>query len=102
MEKLYTSKKFLKMAGGRMHNPHPTPLEPPLAISYRNHQKSLEYFSHLALLVVLFYKKAEAKGGGILRWRNQIMQRRRKTVRYCDVINIKIKSLLYSLEYIEA
>ena len=25
MEKLYTSKTFLKMAGGRMHTPHPTP-----------------------------------------------------------------------------
>ena len=48
-------KKFLKMAGGRMHNPHPTPLDPPLVISYRNHQKSLAYFSHLAPLVALFY-----------------------------------------------
>ena len=34
MEKLYTSKTFLKMAGGRIHTPHPTPLDPPLAISY--------------------------------------------------------------------
>ena len=25
MEKLYLSKTFLKMAGGRMHTPHPTP-----------------------------------------------------------------------------
>ena len=25
MKKLYTSKTFLKMAGGRMHTPHPTP-----------------------------------------------------------------------------
>ena len=25
MEKLHTSKVFLKMAGGRMHTPHPTP-----------------------------------------------------------------------------
>ena len=57
MEKLYrpSSKTFLKMADGRMHNPHPTPLDPPLAISYRNHQKSLAYFSHLAPLVVPFY-----------------------------------------------
>ena len=55
MEKLYTSKVFLKMARGRMHNPHPTPVDPPLVISYRNHQKSLAYFSHLAPLVVLFY-----------------------------------------------
>ena len=42
-----TSKAFLKMAGGRMHTPHPTPLYPPLAISCRNHQKSVAYFSHL-------------------------------------------------------
>ena len=25
MGKLYASKTFLKMAGGRMHTPHPTP-----------------------------------------------------------------------------
>ena len=25
MEKLYASKAFLKVAGGRMHTPHPTP-----------------------------------------------------------------------------
>ena len=25
MENLYTSKTFLKMVGGRMHTPHPTP-----------------------------------------------------------------------------
>ena len=55
MEKLYASKKFLKMAGGRMHNSHATPLDPPLAVSYRNLQKSLAYFSHLAPLVVFFY-----------------------------------------------
>ena len=50
MEKLYTSKTFLRMAGGWMHIPHPTSLDPPLAISYRNHQKSMAYFSHLAPL----------------------------------------------------
>ena len=32
MEKLYTSKTFLKMAGERMHTPHPTPLDLPQAI----------------------------------------------------------------------
>ena len=39
MEKLYTSKAFLKMPGG--NTPYPTLPDPPLAISYRNHQKSL-------------------------------------------------------------
>ena len=43
--KLYrpTSKAFLKMTDGRIHTPHSTPLDPPLAISYRNHQKSLAF-----------------------------------------------------------
>ena len=50
--KLYASKTFLKMAGGRMHIPHPTPLDSSLAINYRNHQKNLAYFSHLASSVV--------------------------------------------------
>ena len=61
MEKLYrpTSITFFKMAGGRMHTPHPNPLDPPLAISYRNHQKNPAYFSHLAPLV-----NFRVKGGG--------------------------------------
>ena len=46
MEKLYASKIFLKMAGRRMHIPQATPLDSLLAISNRNHQKNLEYFSH--------------------------------------------------------
>ena len=40
------------------------PLDPPLAISYRNHRKSLayRYFSHLAPLILFFFtKKAESK-----------------------------------------
>ena len=62
MEKLFTSKSFLKIAGGRMHTLHPNPLA---IISYGNHQKSLAYFSHLAPLVLFFfYQKAESKGGG--------------------------------------
>ena len=65
MEKLYTSKVFLKMASGRMHTPHPTPLNPPLAISYRKNQKSLAYFSHLAPSILFFFaKRHNQKGGG--------------------------------------
>ena len=66
MEKLYASKTFLKMAGGRMHAPHPTRLDLPLTKSYRNHQKNLTYFSHLAPLVLFVLLKAEGrvKGGG--------------------------------------
>ena len=52
--KFYASKTFLKMAGGRMHTPHSTPL----AVSYRNHQKSQAYFSHLALLILFFFTKS--------------------------------------------
>ena len=36
------------MIGGRMHTSHLSPLDLSLAISYRKHQKSLAYFSHLA------------------------------------------------------
>ena len=48
MDKLYTSKTHLKMAGGKMYTPgpHPIPLALPLAMSYESHQKSLAYFSY--------------------------------------------------------
>ena len=64
MEKLYTPKTFLKMAGGRMLSSHPTSLDRPLAISYRNYQKSLAYFSHLASLVSFFFIKRQIQKGG--------------------------------------
>ena len=64
MEKLYTSKAFLKMAFARMHTPHLTSLYPPLAISYRSHQKSLAYFSHLAPLILFFFTKRQSQMGG--------------------------------------
>ena len=64
MNKLHTPKTFWKMAGGKMHTPHPTPLDPPLAISYRNNQNSLAYFSHLAPLLLLFFSKRQSKKGG--------------------------------------
>ena len=47
---VYALKTFLKIAGGKMHTPHPTPLDSPLAISYKNHQTIWAYFSHLAPL----------------------------------------------------
>ena len=64
MEKLYASTTFFKMAGGRMHIPHPTPLCSPLAISYRNHQKNLAYFSHLAPLVLFYFTKRKNQKWG--------------------------------------
>ena len=39
----------------------PTPLDLPQAISYRNHQKSLAYFSHLAPLFLFFFLKDGVK-----------------------------------------
>ena len=51
MKKLYTSKTFLKVVGERMDTPYPIPLDPFLAISYGNHQKSLGIFSHLTPLI---------------------------------------------------
>ena len=62
MEKLCTSKTLLKIAGGKMH-PHLTPLDPPLAVSYRNDQKSLVYFSHLAPLILFFLTKKQSQKG---------------------------------------
>ena len=65
MEKLYASKTFSKMAGGRMRIPHPTPLYSPLVISYRNYKKNLTYLSHLAPFVLfLFTKRQIQKRGG--------------------------------------
>ena len=68
MEKVYASKTFLKMAGGRMHIPHLTPLDSPLTISYRNHQKNLAYFSHLAPLVLFYFTKRRSQKGGMAQW----------------------------------
>ena len=74
MEKLHASKTFLKMAGGRMHIPHPTPLDSPLTISYRNHQKNLAYFSHLAPLLLFFLLKGRVKRGGGA-WHNGLLSK---------------------------
>ena len=52
------------MAGRRMHAPHPTPLDPSLAINYINHQESLRSFSHLAPLTLFFLLKSRVKNGG--------------------------------------
>ena len=54
MKKLYTSKTFLKMAGGRMHNPHPTPLDPPLASMIMIGKESTIVFSAIDKLVAFF------------------------------------------------
>ena len=56
MKKLYTSKTFPKgLVGGGIPLILPPPLGPPLAISYKNHQKSLAYFSHMAPFILLIF-----------------------------------------------
>ena len=51
------------MADKGMHTPNPTSLDPLLAISYENYQKSLAYrcFSHLAPLGCSFLLKGKLK-----------------------------------------
>ena len=68
--KIVYIKTYLKMAGGRMHTPHPNPLGPLLAIIYRNHQKSLAYFSHLAPLILFLFTKRQSERWGGGTWRN--------------------------------
>ena len=58
------------MAGGKMHTFHPTSLDPPQVISYRNHQKNLAYFSHLAPLVLFYFTKRPSQRGGGGLWPN--------------------------------
>ena len=43
------------------------PLDPSLALSYKNHQKSLAYFSHSAPLILFFLLKEVKRGGA---WHN--------------------------------
>ena len=63
--KIVYIKNFFQNAWWRKHIPHPTPLDPPLAINYKNHQKSLAYFSYWASLVLFFFtKRRSQKGGG--------------------------------------
>ena len=45
-------------------SPSPYPLNPPLAISCRNHQKSLAYFIPLAPLILLIFTKRQSQKGG--------------------------------------
>ena len=45
------------------HTPHPTPLDSPLAIRYRNNQKNLAYFIHLAPLLMFFFTKRQSQKG---------------------------------------
>ena len=47
------------------------PMDASLVICYRNHQKSLAYFSHLAPLVLFFFtKRPSQKMGAMAQWAN--------------------------------
>ena len=52
---------------GWWENAYPSsyPLDPPLAISYRNHQKSLVYFSNLTPLILFYFTKKQSYKGGM-------------------------------------
>ena len=67
------------MAGGKMHIPYPTPLDSPLAISYRNLQQNLAYFNHLARLVLFFFTKRQSLEGGA--WHNGLAPKYAPVVR---------------------
>ena len=95
MEKLHTLKIFSKMAGGRMHTPHPTHLDPPLAISYKNHQMSLAYFSIFApLILFLFTKRQSQKGGGGARHNATLYTLLTSLHLFCDMIMIGKESTI--------
>ena len=51
---------------GWLQNAYPSsiPLDPPLAISYTNHQKGLAYFSYLVSLILFSLLKGRVKKGG--------------------------------------
>ena len=51
------------MSSGRKHTPRPNPLDQSQAISYRNHRKSLGYFSHLAPLILFPFTKRQSQKG---------------------------------------
>ena len=63
MKKLYTTKDFTKWLVGWWDDALHTPLHPPLAISYKYHQKNLAYFSHLAPLILFFFTKRRSQKG---------------------------------------
>ena len=55
MEKLHTSKTFLKMAGGRMHTLHPTP--------GHKLQKPSSVFQSLGKISFVFFTKRQSQKG---------------------------------------
>ena len=65
IENLYASKKFLKMAGGRMHLPHPTPSGFAPGHKLQKPSKESGIFQSLGTITfVLFLLKGRVKKGG--------------------------------------
>ena len=60
------------MAGGRVHTSHSTPMDPPLAISYRNHQKSLQPLGTISFVLFLLKGRVK-KGGGGKAWHDALL-----------------------------
>ena len=63
-EKIVCIKHIFKNGWWEDAYPSSYPLNSPLAISYRNHQKNLAYFSHLAPLVLFLITKRQSQKGG--------------------------------------
>ena len=89
MEKLNASKTFLKMAGGRMYTPYPSP--PGSAPGHKPPKPSKEsgifqQFSHLAPLILFFFTERQSQGGA---WHNALPPK------YAPAVKSK-NSLLFS------
>ena len=65
-EKIVFIKNILENGRWEEVTSHPTPLDPPLAISYENHQKSLAYSSYLAPLILFTLLKGKVKRAGVV------------------------------------
>ena len=77
MEKLYTSKTFLKMAGGRIHTPHSTPGSAPGHKLWKQSKESSQ-------------------------WRSVTCQMRYAITMTSLVLQINSTSKIYSSEFVQA
>ena len=66
MEKLFASKIFLKLAGGRMHSPLSYPHGSAPGHKLRKSSKESAYFIHLAPLILFFFTIKESQKGRAL------------------------------------
>ena len=79
MEKLYTSKTFSKMAGGRMHTTHPTPPESAPGHTLQKPSKESGTFQSLGTISCSCLLKDKVKRGGGGTSRNALPK-----IRFCS------------------